>query len=105
MTDGIPTEAARYHEQGRDPGSNGDPVKALELFTRAHELAPDWPAPPYDMAFTYLLADYLEEADKWYAHVDELSPRGFFTCKRSLDTIAGQVLRTNLGQAAFHVRA
>jgi hypothetical protein len=87
MNDGISDEAQRLHEQGRAAGSGGDPVRALELFHRAHQLAPGWPYPPYDMAFTYLLHDYLAEAELWYAKVDELAPRGFFTAKTSLDTI------------------
>ena len=80
-------EANALHQEGRRAGSSGDPVKALELFVRAHRLEPTWAYPPYDMAFTYLLNDYLEEAEKWYAVVDELAPRGFFTAKTSLDII------------------
>lgn len=80
-------EANALHQQGRDAGSNGDPVRALELFMSAHRLDPSWPYPPYDMAFTYLMNDYLDEAEKWYAFVDKLAPRGFFTAKTSLDII------------------
>ena len=54
---------------------------------RAHELAPEWPYPPYDLAFTYLLDGQLEQAETWYALVDKLAPRGFFTAKTSLDII------------------
>jgi hypothetical protein len=43
--------------------------------------------PPYDIAFTYLLNDYLEEAEKWYALVDKLAPRGFLISKTFLDTV------------------
>ncbi len=87
MSGDISDEAQRLHEEGRAAGSGGDPVRALELFHRAHQLEPDWPYPPYDMAFTYLLHEHLEEAEIWYARVDELAPRGFFTAKTSLDTI------------------
>jgi len=83
----VSTEANALHQQGREAGSAGDPVRALELLMRAHELEPEWPYPPYDMAFTYLLNDYLDEAEKWYAVVDRLAPRGFFTAKTSLDII------------------
>lgn len=83
----VNAEANALHQQGREAGSAGDPVRALELLRRAHELEPEWPYPPYDMAFTYLLNDYLDEAEKWYAVVDELAPRGFFTAKTSLDII------------------
>jgi tetratricopeptide (TPR) repeat protein len=75
------------HQQGREAGSAGDPVRAIELFNRARELEPGWAYPPYDMAFTYLLHDYVEEAERWYAVVDALEPRGFFTSKTSLDTV------------------
>lgn len=87
MSDSIPDEAQQLHEQGREAGSNGDPARALDLFNQARLLATDWPYPPYDMAFTYLLHDHVEEAERWYATVDALAPRGFFTAKTALDTI------------------
>lgn len=83
----IPDEANALHQEGREAGSAGDPVRALELFARAHQLAPQWAYPPYDMAFTYLLQGDLEQAETWYARVDELEPRGFFTAKTSLDLV------------------
>jgi tetratricopeptide (TPR) repeat protein len=83
----IPDEANALHQEGRKAGGAGNPVRALELFFRAHQLAPDWAYPMYDMAFTYLLGDDLAEAEKWYAAVDKLEPRGFFTSKTSLDTV------------------
>ena len=85
--DAIPAEAHELHVQGRAASSAGDTALALELFQRAHVLAPTWAYPAYDMAFTYLLADDLDQAAHWYAHVDELEPRGFFTAKTALDTI------------------
>jgi hypothetical protein len=39
----------------------------------------------YDAAFTYLLQGDAVRAEQYYAHVDRLAPRGFFTCKTSLD--------------------
>lgn len=83
----IPDEAQALHQEGRAAGSAGDPVRALELFHRAYQLAPDWAYPPYDMAFTYLLHGDVKEAERWYALVDRLEPRGFFTSKTSLDVI------------------
>ncbi|HEX8107027.1 MAG TPA: hypothetical protein VF516_04825 [Kofleriaceae bacterium] len=85
--DSIPDEANALHQEGRKAGGAGDPARALELFARAHQLAPRWAYPPYDMAFTYLLSDQIELAETWYALVDELEPRGFFTAKTSLDLI------------------
>jgi len=83
----IPSEAHTLHQEGRKAGAEGDLVRALELLFRAHQLAPDWAYPPYDIAFTYLLNEDLEEAEKWYAVVDSLEPRGFFTAKTFLHTI------------------
>jgi tetratricopeptide (TPR) repeat protein len=83
----ISAKADALHEEGRKAGSAGDPVRALQLFHQAHQLEPDWPYPPYDMAFTYLLNDYLEQAEQWYELVDKLAPRGFFTSKTTLDLV------------------
>jgi tetratricopeptide (TPR) repeat protein len=83
----ISARAEALHDEGRKAGSAGDPVRALELFHQAHQLEPAWPYPPYDMAFTYLLNDYLEQAERWYEIVDKLAPRGFFTSKTTLDLV------------------
>lgn len=83
----IPSEAHALHQEGRKAGAEGDLRRALELLFRAHQLAPDWAYPPYDIAFTYLLNGDLEEAENWYAAVDSLEPRGFFTAKTFLHTI------------------
>jgi tetratricopeptide (TPR) repeat protein len=80
----ISDEAKALHQEGRKAGAAGDTARALELFVQAHQLAPQWPYPPYDMAFTYLLNDDIESAEIWYALVDELEPRGFFTAKTFL---------------------
>ncbi|MEZ4403144.1 MAG: hypothetical protein R3B06_24180 [Kofleriaceae bacterium] len=83
----LPAEAVELHERGRTLCAEGDLADGLELLYQAHRLAPGWPYPPYDMAFTYLLADQLDQAERWYALVDRLAPRGFFTAKTSLATI------------------
>jgi tetratricopeptide (TPR) repeat protein len=83
----IADEAQALHQQGREAGGAGDTQRALALFARAYELAPDWAYPPYDMAFTYVLNGRLDEAEKWYTVVDTIEPRGFFTAKTSLDII------------------
>src|SRR5581483_9434044 len=51
----IPPQAAELHRQGREAGARGELDRALDLLTRAHEHAPDWPYPLYDIAFTHLL--------------------------------------------------
>ncbi len=83
----VPKEAQRLQDEGRAAGGAGNTVRALESFARANELAPSWPYPPYDMAFTYLLADRIDLAEQWYAEVDRLAPRGFMTAKTSLHMI------------------
>jgi len=83
----VPEEASLLHQQGRAAGGNGDYDTAHKLFDRAHELAPEWPYPVYDKAFTYLLQGDAVKAEQSYAEVDRMVPRGFFTVKRSLDCL------------------
>jgi tetratricopeptide (TPR) repeat protein len=83
----VTPEASRLHTEGRAAGSRGDYARALELLNRAHELAPGWPYPVYDAAFSYLLQGDSVKAEERYAEVDRMSPRGFFTAKASLDCL------------------
>ncbi len=83
----VPEEAVRLHEEARMAGSRGDYDHALVLLDRAHALAPGWPYPVYDAAFTYLLQGDPEMAQRLYEEVDGLVPRGFFTCKTTLDAL------------------
>jgi tetratricopeptide (TPR) repeat protein len=83
----IPEMAVLLHQQGREAGGSGDTARAIELFMEAHTLAPQWPYPLYDAAFTYLLNNDTEQAERYYAMVDALAPRGFFTSKTSLDIV------------------
>ncbi|GLZ02784.1 hypothetical protein Acsp03_02510 [Actinomadura sp. NBRC 104412] len=80
----VPAEAQRLHQQARMAGQEGDYDGALRLLERAHAQAPDWPYPPYDAAFTYVLMGDIVQAERAYAQVDQMAPRGFFTCKTSL---------------------
>jgi tetratricopeptide (TPR) repeat protein len=80
----LPSEAVALHRQARQAGENSDYDRALRLLDEAHRLAPNWPYPVYDAAFTYLLQDDAVRAEEYYAKVDRLAPRGFFTCKTSL---------------------
>lgn len=77
--DAVPPEAAHLHRQARQAGEIGDYDRALRLLEQAHRLAPDWPYPLYDTAFTHLLGDDAVQAERYYAWVDRLAPRGFFT--------------------------
>jgi hypothetical protein len=83
----VPAEAKRFHDEARAAGARGDYERAAELFGEAHMLAPDWPYPIYDMAFTYLMVDRPDDAEVLYAEVDAMMPDGFFTCKTSLYTL------------------
>jgi hypothetical protein len=42
----------RLHKQARQAGGAGDYKKAITLLERASSLAPAWPYPVYDAAFT-----------------------------------------------------
>jgi tetratricopeptide (TPR) repeat protein len=85
--DAVPPEAAHLHRQARQAGERGDYDRALRLLEQAHRLAPEWPYPLYDAAFTYLLQDDAVQAERYYARADRLAPRGFFTCKTSLASL------------------
>lgn len=83
----VPTEAVRLHEEARAAGARGEYDRALVLLDAAHALAPGWPYPVYDAAFTYLLQGDTDTAERCYTQVDRLAPRGFFTCKTTLDSL------------------
>jgi len=83
----VPTDAVRRHEEARAAGARGEYDRALALLDSAHALAPGWPYPVYDAAFTYLLQGDTDTAERCYAQVDRLAPRGFFTCKTTLDCL------------------
>ena len=83
----IPEEARRLHHQARSAGGRGDYDTALRLLNQAHDLAPSWAYPLYDAAFTHLLMDDPAQAEELYAMVDKMEPRGFYTCKTSLDIL------------------
>jgi tetratricopeptide (TPR) repeat protein len=83
----VPTKAVRLHEEARAHGVRGEYDRALVLLDAAHALAPGWPYPVYDAAFTYLLQGDTDTAERCYAEVDRLAPRGFFTCKTTLDSL------------------
>jgi tetratricopeptide (TPR) repeat protein len=83
----VPSEAESLHKQARQAGAAGDYEKAITLLERASSLAPAWPYPVYDMAFTYLLMKDAEHARKHYRKTVELAPRGFFTAITALDAL------------------
>ncbi len=83
----IPDEADKLHKLGRQAGGNGDYDEAIELFNKAHKLAPNWPYPVYDLAYTYLLKQDLKNALLNYELTDKLAPEGFFTAKTAVWTL------------------
>jgi tetratricopeptide (TPR) repeat protein len=83
----VPAEAESLHKQARQAGGAGEYKKAITLLERASSLAPTWPYPIYDMAFTYLLLNDAENARKNYRKTVELAPRGFFTAITALNTL------------------
>jgi tetratricopeptide (TPR) repeat protein len=85
--DGVPPEAIRLHDEAHAAGGSGDYDRALDLLDRARKLAPRWPYPAYDAAYTYELKGDPTKAEQLYLEVDRLAPRGFFTCKTSLDCL------------------
>ena len=84
----VPPEARRLHQEARAAGGRGDYARALDLLDQARDLASHWPHPVYDAAFTYLLIDEPRMAEELYRRVDKMAPRGYFTCKASLDTLS-----------------
>ena len=85
--EGVPAEAKSLHQQARQAGGAGDYKKALALLERASQLAPWWPYPVYDSAYTYMLTKDFDSARQYYAKTVELSPRGYFTAITALDTL------------------
>jgi len=83
----IPRAAEALHQQAREAGGRGEYERAIELLERASELAPEWPYPIYDRAYTHLLMADLDGAIRYYRKTFELSPRGFFAAITALDTL------------------
>ena len=83
----VPPEAKALHQQGREAGARGNYPDALALLTRAAEIAPRWPYPLYDRAYTHLLMKNFDAAKSDYLRTADLAPRGFFTTLTAVDTL------------------
>jgi len=83
----VPAEAKRLHDEARKKGEAGDYAAALTLLKRASELAPVWPYPRYDEAYTCLLQGDATNVLIHYREVDRLEPAGFFTTKTAIWTL------------------
>jgi hypothetical protein len=85
--DRVPAEAQEAHERGARAGAEERYAESLDLLWRAHQLAPGWLFPVYDAAWTYFLKGDLKNAERLYAWVDRMDPRGYWTTKEALDCI------------------
>jgi tetratricopeptide (TPR) repeat protein len=85
--DHVPEAAQTLHEQARAAGSSGDYPKAIALFKQAHDAAPAWPYPLYELGFTYELMGEPVKALAEYERVIALAPRGYFTVLASADCL------------------
>lgn len=83
----VPPAAETIHQQGRAAGARGDYKAALQAFTEAATLAPHWPYPIYDRAFTYLLLKDWDASLANYLQTITLAPRGFFIAFTAVDTL------------------
>ncbi|UWZ83994.1 tetratricopeptide repeat protein [Occallatibacter riparius] len=83
----VPAEARQLHQFAREAGEQGDYSKALALLEQASLLAPEWPYPVYDSAYTFLLMKDFDRARDCYRKTLKLSPRGFFTAITAAHTL------------------
>jgi len=86
----VPDAAKQLHNKAIEFGQNGNYEKSIEVLLEANKLAPKWPYPLYDLAYTYLLQDDFENALKYYRLTDSLAPKGFFTSKTALYTLENE---------------
>jgi tetratricopeptide (TPR) repeat protein len=84
----VPDEAAALHKRARTVGTTtGDYPLSIELLTKAAKLAPEWPYPIYDRAFTYMILGKFDLAREDYVRTVALAPRGFFTAIAAVDVL------------------
>src|SRR5262245_44938227 len=83
----VPPAASALHNQGREAGAKGQYDLAVALLTKAAELAPSWPYPIYDRAYTHLLMKDSAAALADYERVEAIYPPGFFTAPTAVDIL------------------
>jgi tetratricopeptide (TPR) repeat protein len=83
----VSDAAATLFDKARDIASKGDYTAAIALFNKAHDAAPTWPYPLYELAYTYELMDKPSKALAVYEQVVKLAPRGYFTALASVDCL------------------
>ncbi|MDQ0014217.1 tetratricopeptide (TPR) repeat protein [Variovorax boronicumulans] len=89
----VSEAAKKEHALGRAAGQRGDHRTALAHFAAASKMAPAWPYPVYDAAFTFLLQKEFDTAYEYYRRVDQMAPRGFFTAKTAVHALRMELTR------------
>lgn len=84
----VPGRARELHQEGRSLGGLSRHKEAIERFAEASEIAPNWPYPVYDRAFTHLILKDDAKARFYYGKTLQLAPDGFFTANTALDALA-----------------
>ena len=92
--DDVPPAAKQLHDQARRIGAAGQYDRALELLAEASKLAPEWPYPWYDAAFTTLLTGDTKGALELFRKTLKLSPRGFFSATTAEHYLSREVQGT-----------
>lgn len=77
----ISQKANKLHQEARALGGQGKLDQSIEKLQDAIKIAPEWPYPYYDLAFTFLLKKDFNNALKYYDLTNDLEPNGFFTSK------------------------
>lgn len=90
----VSARAQELHQLGRGAGQRGQSDMALKYFAEAAQMAPNWPYPLYDAAFTCLLQRRFDKALELYQRVDQMAPRGFFTVKTAVHVLKQERDRT-----------
>jgi tetratricopeptide (TPR) repeat protein len=80
-------KAVQLHQRGRASGEAGNFKEALAFFQQARELAPQWPFPLYDTAYTHLLMGDGAKALTLFEQVDKLEPQGFAETRRMVECL------------------
>lgn len=85
--DSISKLASTFYNKGTKCKEETDNKKAIEEFKRAHEEAPNWVYPIYNLAVLYLFEDDYENSLKYYQLTDQIAPKGFYGSKVALHTL------------------
>ncbi len=87
LLDRATPEADSLLREARQLGNANDLQACLKLISDAAALAPEWPQPFYDAAYTYLVNGDWESALFYYEKVDKLAPDGYLSTKAAAHTL------------------